>query len=127
MITIALIPVWYWVVAVLFSAYYAFRGWVGNRVAARVENEKRSQSARYDEWVIKWVFSAHDALFHFVCSMAGFCALFVANTLYESLIAGSTFDAARSVLLVFTFLFGLVGVTGQLPQLILQGKFPGLR
>lgn len=73
------------------------------------------------------IFCTHDMLFHFFCSLAGFLALFIGNTLYESLNSNQAVDTGKSVLLVFAFLFGVVGATGQLPQLILQGKVPGLR
>jgi hypothetical protein len=32
-----------------------------------------------------------------------------------------SFDTGKSVLLAFAFLFGIIGVTGQLPALIQQG------
>jgi hypothetical protein len=121
------IPIWYWAIALLLSSYYAYRGVVGNWIAQRAQTESRPAELKLSNRIIISVFCLHDGLFHFLSSIAGFCALFVANDLYEALVAGPTFDAARSVLLVFAFLFGLIGATGQLPQLILQGKVPGLR
>jgi hypothetical protein len=51
----------------------------------------------------------------------------IARTLYETWFPRPEFDTGRSVLLVFSFAFGFVGASGQLPQLILQGKVPGLK
>jgi hypothetical protein len=62
------------------------------------------------------------AFFHFICSVAGFFTLLVAKKLYESLVSSESFDTGKSVLLAFAFLFGIIGVTGQLPALIQQGK-----
>lgn len=115
------IPVWYGVIATLFSTYFAFRGFVGHWYA------QKQNPHPYPHWVILWVFCAHDALFHFVSALSGFVAWFVGFGLYESMVNSSAIDAGQSVLLVFCVLFGLVGVTGQLPQLILQGKLPAFK
>jgi hypothetical protein len=82
---------------------------------------------KFKPWEIISVFCVHDALFHFICSMAGFITLFVANSLYESLRSTESFDTGKSLLLAFAFLFGVIGVTGQLPQLLLQGKIPYMK
>jgi hypothetical protein len=37
------------------------------------------------------------------------------------------FDAGNSIILIFVSLFGLIGITGQLPQLLLQGKIPWIK
>jgi hypothetical protein len=121
------IPCWYQLVAIAFSCYYAYRGYRGNWIAQRQANEQRPEGHRLSKSTIVSVFCVHDMLFHFFCSLAGFLALFIADTLYESLASEQAFDTGKSVLLVFAFLFGVVGATGQLPQLILQGKLPGLR
>jgi hypothetical protein len=125
MSVIGQVPWWYWAIALVLSCYYAYRGYRGNWIAHREANEKRQH--RLSTGAIVSVFCVHDMLFHFFCSLAGFLALFVAGTLYESLVFAETFDTGKSVLLIFAFLFGVVGATGQLPQLILQGKVFGLR
>jgi len=121
------IPSWYFVVALAFSCYYAYRGYMGNWIAQRAENEKRAEALRLSKSTIVSIFCVHDMLFHFFCSLAGFLALSIARILYHALVARPEFDTGRSVLLVFAFVFGFVGATGQLPQLILQGKVPGLK
>jgi hypothetical protein len=120
-------PLWYWVIGSAFSAYYAYRGAVGNWFAQKQANTDRPEGNRLPSWVIISVYCPHDGLFHFVCAIAGFVVLFVGQGLYGSLAADASIDAGRSVLLVFCCLFGLLGVTGQLPQLILQGKLPTFR
>lgn len=121
------VPSWYRFIAIAFSCYYAYRGYRGNWIAQLRENEKRPEGSRLSKSAIVSIFCVHDMLFHFLCSLAGFLALFVASNLYESLASRQEYDTGKSVLLVFSFLFGVVGVTGQLPHLILQGKLPGLR
>lgn len=128
MVLISRMPVWYCVVAILFSCYYAYRGYVGNWVTFVQKNETIPDGKRkYAKWEVVSVYCLHDMIFHFVCSMAGFLTLEVACTLSESVVVGQGSDVGKSILLVFCFLFGVVGVTGQLPSLIQQGKLPGLR
>jgi hypothetical protein len=121
------IPCWYYFIALAFSCYYAYRGYRGNWIAQHRENLKRTDADKLSKSTIVSIFCVHDMIFHFICSLAGFLVLFVANSLYETLTLDQEFDTGRSVLLVFAFLFGIVGSTGQLPQLILQGKVPGIR
>jgi NhaP-type Na+/H+ or K+/H+ antiporter len=115
----------YWVVAVLFSLYNAYRGYMGNWFAWAQKNEAITR--KFKRWEMHAVFHVHDALFHFICSMAGFITLAVAINLYESLVSAESFDTGKSVLLVSAFLFGIVGITGQLPTLIPQGKLFGVK
>lgn len=120
------IPRWYWVTAIAFSCYYAYRGYMGNWVAM-VRHNRTVAHRKLKNWEIISVYCVHDALFHLICSMAGFIVLFVAKDLYESLRSTESFDAGKSLLLAFAILFGVIGVTGQLPQLLLQGKIPFIK
>lgn len=128
MSTLYEIPWWYWVIAIVLSSYYAYRGYRGNLIAMEQKNREIPATGRkFKRWEILSVFCIHDALFHLICSMAGFIILFVANDLYESLRSTESFDTGKSLLLAFAFLFGVIGVTGQLPQLLLQGKIPFMK
>ena len=126
------VHVCYWALAFALSFYNAFRGYWGNWIAMIRKNEAieyrnekdKTKFRKWKPWEIVTVYSFHDALFHFICSVAGFVALVVAKELYDSLASTQSFDTAMSVLLAFAFLFGIIGVTGQLPPLIQQGKFP---
>jgi hypothetical protein len=126
MSTLYEIPAWYWVIAIAFSSYYAYRGYMGNWVAM-VRQNRTITHRKWKNWEMISVFCVHDALFHFICSMARFIILFVANDLYASLRSTENFDTGKSLLLAFAFLFGVIGVTGQLPQLLLQGKIPFMK
>jgi len=119
--TLSSIPYWYWFGAIILSLYHAYRGFHVNWVA-RVRENENIKYRKWEDWEIISVFSFPD--FHFICSLAGFITLVVAKSFYESLDSTGSFDTGKSVLLVFAFLFETIGVTGQLPSLIQQGKFP---
>ncbi|KRT70499.1 MAG: hypothetical protein XU15_C0004G0075 [candidate division NC10 bacterium CSP1-5] len=122
------VSAYYYIIAIGLSCYYAYRGYVGNWIAMVRENEKIPVGRRtFARWEIISVYCVHDLLFHFICSIAGFLTMLVVNNLYESLVSAPSFDTGKSVLLAFSFLFGIIGVTGQLPALIQQGKLPYMR
>lgn len=122
------IPPWYAVLAILLSSYYAYRGFMGNWIAISQRNESIPEGKRkIKNWETISVFCIHDMFFHFICAMAGFFTLYVAKDLYNSLVSSESFDTGKSLVLTFSFLFGIIGITGQLPPLIQLGKFPGLK
>jgi len=122
-------PSWYLFLAFGISFYYAYRGfrgcWIG--FARTNESEKKESRRQFTKSEIVSIYWVHDMLFHFICSLAGFFALLVAKYLFDSLLASQTFDTGKSILLVFSFLFGIIGVTDQLPVLIPQGKIPSFK
>jgi hypothetical protein len=117
----------YWTIAIVLSHYYAYRGYMGNWFNMRELDEKRSEKHKLSDGQIISVFCIHDALFHFVSSLAGFLVLALAFTIYGSFDFSKPIDAGKSIMLTFSFLFGFIGATGQLPLLILQGKLPFLK
>ncbi len=119
------VPIWGVLFAVGLSCYYAYRGFKGNLFTLVEDNEKRKHKLSRRDMVT--VFCIHDALFHFLCSLAGFLALLVSLKIYKSLDFAQPLDTGKSLLLAFSFLFGVIGATGQLPQLILQGKLPFMK
>ena len=73
---------------------------------------------------IIWLRAIPYCFFYFITTILGFVALsfvyyILTNTCNLNDISGGT-----SVLLIFSVLFGLLGITGQLPNLLEQGKFP---
>jgi hypothetical protein len=70
-----------------------------------------------------------DAFFYVACRASGFLALFLAVELSIRLSNPSEIALGTSVLLVFLAVYGILGVTGQLPSLIQQGRIlpPGVR
>ena len=121
-------PIWltclYWTVAVVLSLYYAYRGYVGNWSYMREKNDQRCQKHRFSDGQIIRVYCVHDALWHLLSALAGFVALAVAFKICKSIDLAQPLDTGKSLLLTFSFLFGFIGATGQLPMLLQQGKFP---
>jgi hypothetical protein len=118
-------PVWFWIIAFLVSSYHAYRGFMWQWIFGIQQNEDFKRKLSKKEIVILRCIA--DALFYLICSMAGFLCLIVANNLYKEFANCQTIDAGLSFLMVFSFLIGIIGVSGQLPALIQLGKFPSLK
>mgnify|MGYP001616990682 CR=1 FL=1 len=114
-------PWWYLVVGILVSLYHGYRGFMIQWHFGIPSTEKFRGAVRI------LILCVEDTLFYVVCSVAGFLALLAANHLYETVSNIQTIDAGRSILLVFAFSIGIIGITGQLPNLIQQGKIPGVK
>lgn len=123
---LAQVPGWYWALATGASLYYGARGVVGQRIAAEQLNAslKAAKGRQWEPWEVLFVRYIQDFIFHFVCSYAGFLALFVAIATLQEPVSFSQLQPGTAVLVVFSFLLGLVGVCGQLPHLLLEGRFP---
>ena len=63
-----------------------------------------------------------DMLFYFVCTAAGFAALWLSYDIYLRIPSSAEVSAGSAVLFLSFALFSLLGVTGQLPSLIQLGK-----
>jgi hypothetical protein len=71
-----------------------------------------------------WLRAIPYCFFYFITSLLGFVALFFAyyvliNTCNLNDVSGGT-----AALIIFAVLYGIIGITGQLPYLIEQGKLP---
>ena len=66
-----------------------------------------------------------DFIFNFVCSAADFLAVSVTYQIYWKIEGITKIETGTAVLLAFLFLLGIAGISGQLPFLLLQGRFPG--
>lgn len=104
--------------AVAVSAYQGYRGFMFQWVTAKEPFATRKVS----------LLCLSDMLFYAASSAAGFVALYFAYRLSVLLPDPANIAVGTSVLLIFLAVFGLLGVTGQLPYLIQQGKVlpPGL-
>jgi hypothetical protein len=142
----------YWLIAAVISIFQGYRGFVAQRqmceqqkIALLIEAQTinantdlidDAKPALIDEQEKKFVIYAKTprqiiwlraipyCFFYFVTTLSGFVALsfvyyILANTCNLNDISGGT-----AALLIFSVLFGLLGITGQLPNLLEQGKFP---
>jgi hypothetical protein len=105
-------------IAVVVSVYQGYRGFMFQKVGDRTPYEDRKVS----------LLCISDMIFYVVSCASGFVALYFAYQLSVLLPDPANIAMGTSVLLIFLAVFGLLGVTGQLPFLIQQGKLlpPGL-
>lgn len=107
MLTLSNIPYWYWILALVVTAYQTYRGYrlqalLGVGIGSWSESDRR------------WLLCVADAFTYFVCSMSGFYALLLA-------FRAATDPATDSVLghpasLIFLVLYGVMGITAKLPD-----------
>jgi hypothetical protein len=109
-----LTPCLYVSFAILWSAYQGIRGAVEHHYASAKKDDK------FYNWFVLYV---HDFFFRFICTMAGFIALYVSYFLL-TMAKFSELSSGTSALIVFSFVIGVIGVGGQLHHIILLGKLP---
>jgi hypothetical protein len=106
----------YLVIAVIWSAYQGFRGAVEQRLGNAGAKWKG-----WERWVVLYV---HDFAFRFICTAAGFVALYAVYWLVGGLAQLASLSAATATLVGFLFIVGVIGVGGQLHYVVLLGKVP---
>ena len=114
-------PWWYWLGALLVSTWHGFRGCWYYRSLAR---DQRFAAWRTRDRVIVLYIQA--TWLYFTSSAAGFATLIVAYRMATPADPGSV-TAGQAGLIALAFLFGFLGVSGELPQLVQQGKIPGAK
>jgi hypothetical protein len=115
-------PLWYWLSAFLVSAWHAFRGCRYYHLSVARARPFKAWRAR-DRAIVLYV---QAIWLYFISSAAGFAALIVAYRMVTRAdVSGLT--AGEAGLIALAFLFGFVGVSGELPQLAQQGKIPGTK
>jgi hypothetical protein len=109
------------VVCAAVTLYQGYRGFMFQWLLADKERWTRPQRVV--------LLCIADAIFYVVCTASGFVSLFLAVELSTQLRNLSEIALGTSVLLIFLAVYGILGVTAQLPTLIQQGKLlpPGGR
>lgn len=130
------IPCWYMVISMILSFYYSIRGGRANYLFnlnrikeddAKIKNDSASKREwPLNKWQSFWIYSLHDFIFHLICSLSGFFALYLLGTNYQ-VMSSNAATTGDSILIVFLSLYSIIGITGMLPQLIQQGKLPGMK
>ena len=123
MIKLVDIPWWYYLLAALLSLYYAYRGYMGNKFVIDEKSSSNEPGHGPKRWQYKLVYSVNDVIFHFICSIAGFYSMAEVYYIFKN----HDLTAGNSIILIFLILFGIIGITGQWPQLILRGKLPWIK
>jgi hypothetical protein len=122
---------WYIVVGVLLSLYQAGRGILfqlqhsnAQRQAQKVDDPTTlalGVQTTFQTWASR---ALADGLLYLMSSLAGFVALLLDYRLFEHVQSLQDISGGAATLVVFLAIFGLLGVTGQLPHLLQQGKWP---
>lgn len=102
----------YWELAALTGLYYAYRGW-------RIQLREKSK-----DWGMKDVVLVHglqDGIFHFVCALAGYAALYVECKMLIFLPAGTPMSLGSAAALVFLSVLAILGIGGAIPSILIQG------
>jgi hypothetical protein len=110
------VPSWYLLVAILVSCYQAYRGFMFQWILGIKAIDTKVQR------VI--LLCLADTFTYLLSTMSGFISLFF---FYQLTSQQSDFakDPGGSALLIFLVLYGILGVTGKLPDLLHSIKFPG--
>jgi len=111
-------PLWYVLILIIFSLYYAIRGIMDLKVTIRESGKELSKT---EKWIIHYV---QEFLFKFIVTISSFMALFTANYIFSSLKSVNDVGAGTAVLLIFLIVWGICGVSGYLTLLIVLGRLP---
>jgi hypothetical protein len=122
----------YVAIATLISSYQAGRGvfFQLKTAAAQFDVFKASTNAastspplgaetRKQIW---WSRAISDGLLYLFSTLAGFASLLLAYWILERIPCVDKISAGTASLLIFLVLFGILGVTAQLPHLLQEGK-----
>ena len=109
-------PVWYWIVAGLWSAYQGARGVAEHAALGTYRCDFADKPiGSFRRFVLVFL---HDFVFRAVCTLAGFVALWMGWYVIDQY----PLDGARLGAVAALLTIGVIGVGGQLHYVILLGK-----
>ncbi len=122
---------WYWVLGLVVSGYRAVRGTIFQLQHARAQRKVQkdgdpstfalgAQSNR-QIWLLRAI---ADGVLYFLSTLVGFVSLLLAYRILDRAPSLEAISGGAATVFVFLALFGVLGVTGQLPHLLQQGKWP---
>ena len=114
-------PRGFWLLAILLSAYYGIRGWVYQTIY----RDEKNKVAPTPTWKRVVVWYVQDAIYNFICSMAGFIALFLLIRAHDTLNDWYGIEIGTATYLVFLTLLAVLGTSGVLPRMFGRGSFVG--
>ena len=119
------IPLWYWILALSISTYYGIRGIMEFRILYKQwPSYVNRESSLIERIMILYI---QDFLFKFITTMSGFMALFVACYIFPSTTEIKEIGSGNALVLIFLFIWGIIGIGGYLTHLIATGKFPQIK
>jgi len=120
-VTLQDLPWWTFAVAAGWCSYQGFRGIIEQRLAHTGERGVAKDWRPWERWVVLYI---HDFAFRFLCTAAGFVALYLVVSFKDNMWNGAGPSAPEAALLISLSLIALIGVGGQLHYAILLGKVP---
>ena len=122
---------WYWLVGLVISGYQAARGVVFQLQHARAQKKAQKDEdpstfalGAQTECEIWWLRAIADGLLYFLSTLAGFVSLLLAYRILDRAPSVEGISVGAATVFIFLALVGVLGVTGQLPHLLQQGKWP---
>lgn len=118
-------PWWYGALAAVVTIWQAMRGGVFQYQAAQYQKKavdsspKLGLASEIEIWTVRVL---ADVLLYAVTTVAGFYALLWSWRILEFASDQGDIGGGTATVFLFLFLFGILGVTGQLPHLLQQGK-----
>ena len=122
---------WYLIVAILVSAYQGGRGVVFQLQFAETQrsHQKKEDASTFalgaqsktQMWLLRAI---ADGLLYSLTTLAGFASLLLAYRILDRVPSIEGVSGGTATIFVFLSLSGMLGVTGQLPHLLQQGKWP---
>ncbi len=115
------IPCWYILITIIFSLYFSIRDVVHTRARYRVNG---SPLSNYEKYIIDYI---QGFLFKSVATITSFIALWLGYIILISLESFNDISIGTAILLVFLFIWGVIGATGYLTSYITAHKIPFIK
>ena len=124
------VPNLYLFFTIAITAYQSYRGFMFQWIFAKERKvEDYDESIEQQNRQLKWtrtqkiiLLCIADLLFYFITTLSGFVALFLSYHILTNIKTLTEVSTGLVTLLIFLIVFGLLGVSAQLPTLIQQGK-----
>ena len=126
------VPGWYLILALIIASYQGYRGFMFQWLLApeatfseSQEEKDRKATVNQPKWTRKQkvlLLCIADTILYSISALFGFFSLFLSYHVLNHVLSLANISAGLSALLIFLIVFGVLGVCGQLPYLIQQGK-----
>ena len=114
MFTLTNIPCWYWFTALIVSAYQAYRGYCLQSFLG--------VGSRWSDADKILLLCVADMFTYFFCAASGFYSLLVFYR--ANLNSGTPTAIEHPAILIFLLAYGVLGITGKLPDALNRFKIP---
>ncbi|MBT3227163.1 MAG: hypothetical protein HN580_24155 [Deltaproteobacteria bacterium] len=120
-----LIPCWYWTIAFIFGVFYSFRGIVEKMIM--IANNQLYLSNQIETWQKVVIIYIQEVILKFLITISSFIAFYVACEIFPSPNQIDSVSPGKAVILIFLFVWGIIGICGYLSFFITRGKIPGIK